>query len=108
MDAGLSSRTEPSGAPALAVSTAMRPPAPGRLSMMMVEAYPRIWSTSSRAVTSDDPPGAKPTIMRVSLPTTWLCARRGAAIEAPAPAAAATNRRRLSMISSGRLMAGRG
>ena len=40
--------------------------------------------------------------MRVSLPTTWLCARRGAAIEAPVPAAAATNRRRLSMISSGR------
>jgi len=42
MEAGLSSMTEPSGAPALTASTAMRPPAPGRLSMMMVEAYPRI------------------------------------------------------------------
>src|SRR5262252_7820792 len=56
--------TDPSAALFFSTSITTRPPAPGRFSTIVVDAYAFICSARSLAITSLGPPGGKPTRMR--------------------------------------------
>jgi hypothetical protein len=92
--------TEPSAALALTASSAIRPPAPGRLSTITEGAYPFMCPASSRATASGAPPGGKPTTRRAGF--VMACAIAGCVpatrrAVVPVPADTMTKLRRLSI-----------
>src|SRR5713226_8896901 len=94
--------TDPSAALFFKTSITTRPPAPGRFSTMVEDAYAFICSARSLATTSVGPPAGKPTRMRAV--ECNGCARVGErpdAYDAIPPALPNKTRRRLSLVTRG-------
>jgi len=91
---------DPSAALFFKTSSTTRPPAPGRFSTMVEDAYAFICSATSLATTSVGPPAGKPTMMRAV--DCDGCDRVGEtpnAYDAMPPALPNKTRRRLSLVT---------
>src|SRR5215468_4891139 len=92
--------TDPSAALFFSTSITTRPPAPGRFSTIVEDAYAFICSATSLAITSLGPPAGKPTMIRAV--ECNGCARLGEsprAYDAIPPALPNRKRRRLKLIT---------
>src|SRR5262249_19915135 len=101
MDAGVSVSALPSAGVIFRTSSAVRVPAPGRFSTMMVEAYPFISLAGDLATVSVDPPGGEPTSVRAVPRTVCACAGRqeAGATDARPPAQAIDRNRRFVIMA---------
>ena len=92
--------TDPSAALFFKASIATRPPAPGRFSTIVEDAYAFICSARSLATTSVGPPGGKPTRMRaVECNGCDRVGERPKVYEAIPPALPNKKRRRLDLVT---------
>ena len=92
--------TDPSAALFFSTSITTRPPAPGRFSTIVEDAYAFICSARSLAMTSVGPPGGKPTRMRaVDCNGCDRVGERPKAYEAIPPALPNKKRRRLGLVT---------
>src|SRR5262245_31393312 len=92
--------TDPSAALFLGTSITQRPPAPGRFSTIVGDAYAFICSARSLAITSLGPPAGKPTMIRaVECNGCDSVGERPKANEAIPPALANKKRLRLGLVT---------
>src|SRR3954449_1781320 len=92
--------TDPSAALFFKTSITTRPPAPGRFSTIVEDAYAFICSARSLAITSLGPPAGKPTMMRaVECNGCDRVGERPSAYDATPPALPNKKRRRLGLIT---------